>query len=77
MAENGDQKKLACFVLATPNMLNLTKVAKSIVVKKVEIADKDVAQKSTGYLIARISPLVQKKLVKTVINSNAIDFETI
>ena len=77
VAENGDQKKLACFVLATANMLNLKKAAKSIGVKKVEMADKDAAQKSTGYLVGGISPLGQKKRVKTVINSTALEFESI
>ena len=77
VAENGDQKKLACFVLATANMLNLKKAAKSIGVKKVEMADKDAAQKSTGYLVGGISPLGQKKRVKTVINSTALELETI
>ena len=77
VAENGDQKKLACFVLATANMLNLKKAARSIGVKKVEMADKDAAQKSTGYLVGGISPLGQKKRVKTVINSTALEFETI
>ena len=77
VAENGDQKKLACFVLATANMLNLKKAAKSIGVKKVEMADKDAAQKSTGYLVGGISSLGQKKRVKTVINSTALEFETI
>ena len=77
VAENGDQKKLACFVLATVNMLNLKKAAKSIGVKKVEMADKDATQKSTGYLVGGISPLGQKKHVKTVINSTALEFETI
>ena len=77
VAENGDQKKLACFVLATANMLNLKKAAKSIGVKKVEMADKDAAQKSSGYLVGGISPLGQKKRVKTVINYTALEFETI
>ncbi|MCK9140013.1 Cys-tRNA(Pro) deacylase [Haemophilus influenzae] len=77
VAENGDQKKLACFVLATANMLNLKKAAKSIGVKKVEMADKDAAQKSTGYLVGGISPIGQKKRMKTVINSTALEFETI
>lgn len=77
VAENGDQKKLACFVLATANMLNLKKAAKSIGVKKVEMVDKDAAQKSTGYLVGGISPLGQKKRVKTVINSTALEFQTI
>ena len=77
VAENGDQKKLTCFVLSTANMLSLKKAAKSIGVKKVEMADKDAAQKSTGYLVGGISPLGQKKRVKTVINSTALEFDTI
>ena len=52
-------------------------VAENGDLKKVEIADKDAAQKSTGYLVGGISPLGQKKRVKTVINSTALEFETI
>lgn len=77
VAENGDQKKLACFVLPTSDMLNLKKVAKAIDVKKLEMADKDAAQKSSGYLLGGISPIAQKKRLKTVINSTALKFETI
>lgn len=77
VAENGDQKRLACFVLPTANMLNLKKAAKAISVKKVEMADKDAAQKSSGYLVGGISPLGQKKKVKTIIDQSAVQFEKI
>ena len=74
VAENGDQKKLACFVLPTSHMLSLKKAAKALGVKQV---DKDAAQKSTGYLVGGISPLGQKKRVATVIEQSALNFEKI
>ena len=77
LVTQGHSKAYFVFVIPVAEELDLKKAAKAIGVKKVEMADKDAAQKSTGYLVGGISPLSQKKRVKTVINSTALEFDTI
>ena len=70
-------KELVVCVLPVSNQLSLKEVASAFGVKKAVMANKDEAQKVTGYLLGGISPLGQKKLLRTVLDESVNIFKTI
>ncbi len=57
--------------------LDLKALAAAVGGKKAVMADQDVAQRATGYVVGGISPLGQKTAHTTVLDSSALEYETV
>jgi Cys-tRNA(Pro)/Cys-tRNA(Cys) deacylase len=72
-----DQGSLAVAVIPVSSMLSMKQIAKATGAKKAGMADKELVERTTGYVLGGVSPLGQKKRLVTVIDSSAKNFPTI
>lgn len=72
-----DGNELVVAIVPVETTLNMKKLAKIAKSKKAEMASQQAAEKSSGYVLGGISPLGQKRKLKTFIDESALEFEKI
>ena len=72
-----ENAELLVALVSVNAQLNLKALAAAAKVKKVEMADPQRAQRSSGYLVGGISPLAQKKALRTFVDCSAAEHATV
>lgn len=68
---------LVVAIVPVNRKLDLKALAAAVGGKKAVMADQDVAQRATGYVVGGISPLGQKTAHTTVLDSCALDYDNV
>ena len=72
-----DTNELVVAIIPVQEKLNLKSFAKACCAKRAEMADGDLVSKTTGYVLGGVSPMGQKKRLKTFIHVSAQGLQTI
>lgn len=73
----GVDGRLVVGIVPVAGKLDLKALAAAVGGKKASLADKDAAERATGYVVGGISPFGQRTRLATVVDETALGFETV
>ena len=76
LAQDG-RAGLVVGIVPVDQRLDLKALAAAIGVKRLDMADPAVAERTTGYVVGGISPIGQKRQLPTVVDTTALTWETV
>ena len=68
---------LVCALVPVSSSLDLKSLADAVGARRARMADVEDAERSTGYVVGGISPLGQRKQLRTVLDASALQFSRI
>lgn len=68
---------LVVAIVPVSGKLDLKALAAAVGGKKASLADKDAAERATGYVVGGISPFGQRTRLRTVLDTSALSLETV
>ncbi len=77
LVAQAETAELVVAVVPVLQSLDLKAAAAALKVKKLKMADKTLVQRTTGYVLGGVSPLGQKKTLRTVIDVSAQNNEIV
>ena len=72
-----DTGELICGIIPSDTRLDLKKIASAAGAKRAELSDPKRAERTTGYVVGGISPLGQRKRLRTFIDASARQLDEI
>lgn len=72
-----DNRELVVAIVPVNRQLNLKALARFLKIKKIAMADAKAVVSATGYVLGGVSPLAQKKRLRTVLDESANQHPTI
>lgn len=70
-------RSLAVTIVPVTTTLSLKAAASALSTRKITMADRAAAERSSGYVFGGISPLGQRRALPTAIDDSALGFETV